>query len=475
MPISAPDKIITPWATSGLKATIPETADPVLGRAGFDQGFPAINMTPKTAGGIAPFGQDFNGILFDVTQALQFMQAGGTFPYDSTWATAVGGYPVGALVSRTDNQGLWRNTVANNLTDPESGGAGWQPEGSGSTAVTMTSSNVTLTPLQAAREILVITGALTANLQLIVPAYVKQWLVINATSGAFTITCKTASGSGVFANQGGSTQIYGDGTNIGFSSAQSESGIVGEVKPIAALTAPSKYLKCNGAAYSRALYPELFQVLVTDAGFTSQTFTVNIASPAVFTKSAHGFTGGERLRLSTTGALPTGLNTTTDYFVDPLDANTFRLMTAVVGGIRITTTGGQSGTHSYLQSWFGLGNGSTTFNVPDERANVLRGLDEGRGQDTGRSMGTQQRGTIAAADLPAGNSGITSNSPIAHSQIIANQYGQDLGTDADWSAFGNQVVLSSGLTPMVPASSDYLLGRNRMQNGAYPFYIRYEA
>ena len=56
MPISAPDKIITPWATSGLKATIPETADPVLGRAGYDQGFPAINMTPKTAGGIAPFG-----------------------------------------------------------------------------------------------------------------------------------------------------------------------------------------------------------------------------------------------------------------------------------------------------------------------------------------------------------------------------------------------------------------------------------
>ena len=131
MPISAPDKIITPWATSGLKATIPETADPVLGRAGYDQGFPAINMTPKTAGGIPPFGQDFNGIFLDVTKALQFMQAGGTFPYDSTWATEVGGYPAGALVSRTDNQGLWRNTVANNLTDPEAGGAGWQPEGSG--------------------------------------------------------------------------------------------------------------------------------------------------------------------------------------------------------------------------------------------------------------------------------------------------------------------------------------------------------
>jgi hypothetical protein len=214
MPISAPDKIITPWATSGLKATIPETADPVLGRAGYDQGFPAINMTPKTAGGIAPFGQDFNGIFLDVTKALQFMQAGGTFPYDSTWATAVGGYPVGALVSRTDNQGLWRNTVANNLTDPETGGAGWQPEGSGLTSVAMASSNVTLTPLQAARGIIVITGTLTANLQLIFPAYVKSWTVANAATGAFTVTCKTAAGTGVDIGTGQTTQVYGGGTNI---------------------------------------------------------------------------------------------------------------------------------------------------------------------------------------------------------------------------------------------------------------------
>lgn len=221
MPISAPDKIITPWATSGLKAAIPETADPVLGRAGFDQGFPAINMTPKTAGGIPPFGQDFNGILFDLTDAMRFLEAGGSFPYDSAWATLVGGYPVGALVSRTDNQGLWRNTTANNLTDPETGGAGWQPEGSGATSVAMTSSNVTLTPLQSARQIIVITGTLTANLQLIFPTYVKQWLVVNNGTGGFSVTCKTAAGSGVDIQTGSTAPIHGDGTNINSSASAS--------------------------------------------------------------------------------------------------------------------------------------------------------------------------------------------------------------------------------------------------------------
>lgn len=214
MPISTPSQIVTPWAESGLKNAIPQNADPINGLAGFDQGFPAINMVPKTAGGIPPFGQDFNGIFYDLTVAMQYLQAGGSFPYDGAWAAAVGGYPVGALVSRTDNQGLWRNTVANNVTDPEAGGAGWQPEGSGATTVAMSSSNVTLTALEASRGIIIISGTLTADLQLIFPTYVKQWLVVNNATGAFTVTCKTASGTGVISSSGISVLVYGDGVNI---------------------------------------------------------------------------------------------------------------------------------------------------------------------------------------------------------------------------------------------------------------------
>lgn len=217
MPISTPDQIITPWASTGLKDAIPQTADPVNGRAGYDQGFPAINMAPKAAGGIPPFGQDFNGIFYDLTLAMQYLQAGGSFPYDGAWASAVGGYPIGALVSRSDSSGLWRNTSANNTTDPEAGGAGWQPEDAGATSITMTSSNVTLTPLQAARQMIIITGALTANLQLIFPSYVKQWLIVNRTTGSYAITCKTAAGSGVDIAQTMTVPIYGDGTNIGAS------------------------------------------------------------------------------------------------------------------------------------------------------------------------------------------------------------------------------------------------------------------
>lgn len=214
MPISTPAQITVPFATSGLKNSIPAASDPVNGKAGYDAGFPAINMAPKTAGGIPPFGQDFNGIFFDVTTALRFLEAGGSFPFSSAFSTAVGGYPLGALVSRTDGSGLWRNTVANNTTDPEAFGAGWLPEDAGITSVAMSNANVTLTALQAAKTIIVITGTLTANLNLIFPTYLKQWLVVNRATGAFSVTCKTAAGGGVIVPTGMTQPIYSDALDI---------------------------------------------------------------------------------------------------------------------------------------------------------------------------------------------------------------------------------------------------------------------
>lgn len=166
---------------------------------------------------------------------------------------------------------------------------------------------------------------------------------------------------------------------------------IGSVIKFAGNTAPVGFLKANGAAVSIATYASLYAFLVTSAGFTSQSFTVNIATPAVFTKTAHGFSGGERLRLSTTGSLPTGLSTTADYFVEVINANTFYLNTTqILGSSRVATSGTQSGTHNFLQSWFGLGDGTTTFNLPDLRGEFIRGWDDGRGVDTGRSFGSWQ-------------------------------------------------------------------------------------
>jgi microcystin-dependent protein len=57
---------------------------------------------------------------------------------------------------------------------------------------------------------------------------------------------------------------------------------------------------------------------------------------------------------------------------------------------------------SAIGTRFGVGDGSTTFNLPDLRGEFIRGFDDGRGVDTGRVLGSWQ-----AADNAPHNHGIT--------------------------------------------------------------------
>lgn len=74
--------------------------------------------------------------------------------------------------------------------------------------------------------------------------------------------------------------------------------------------------------------------------------TVTIASPGVFTRKNHGLRTGDRVILSTTGALPTGLSVATWYYVNPLTQDTFTL-SSTNGGTAINTSVSQSGTHYF--------------------------------------------------------------------------------------------------------------------------------
>ena len=89
--------------------------------------------------------------------------------------------------------------------------------------------------------------------------------------------------------------------------------------------------------------------LLTDARINSaatQTFTVTIATPGVFTVNSHGLRNGDTVILTTTGALPTGLTAaTTVYFVVNAATNTFQL-SGSLNGSALPTSGSQSGTHT---------------------------------------------------------------------------------------------------------------------------------
>ncbi|WP_021168779.1 Phage Tail Collar Domain protein [Sporomusa ovata DSM 2662] len=50
--------------------------------------------------------------------------------------------------------------------------------------------------------------------------------------------------------------------------------------------------------------------------------------------------------------------------------------------------------YSEIGTVFGIGNGSTTFNLPDLRGEFIRGWDNGRGVDSGRVFGSNQGDTL---------------------------------------------------------------------------------
>jgi len=126
-----PTKFNIPFANSATPGTykrpIPEAASPTAGVASLTEGFPPETFLPVGSGGTPPFGQDMNGILYEITQWSRWLQAGGTVTWDSAFSTAVGGYPAGAVVASATAGLFWYSLVDNNTVNPDAGAsANWQ-------------------------------------------------------------------------------------------------------------------------------------------------------------------------------------------------------------------------------------------------------------------------------------------------------------------------------------------------------------
>ncbi|VVE07704.1 hypothetical protein [Pandoraea terrigena] len=214
-------KLPLAFAANGAKQVIPEASQIgiVDGRASLNDGFPPLTRMPIPAGGVPPFGTDANGILFMISAWTRWMNAGGQVAFDAAFAADanVNGYPQGAVLARADGMGFWLCLSDNNTSNPDSSGAtGWAPlESYGIAQVGgLATGIVTLTPAQYGLPIITLAGTLTGNVQLVFPATKNQWQVINNTTGNFSVTAKTAGGSGVIVQQGGAANVYGDGVNI---------------------------------------------------------------------------------------------------------------------------------------------------------------------------------------------------------------------------------------------------------------------
>lgn len=158
---------------------------------------------------------------------------------------------------------------------------------------------------------------------------------------------------------------------------------VGMVTPYAGRAAPTGWLLCDGSAVSRSTYADLFAAIAPSKG----ACTVSIATPAVLSLSAHGLVVGDAFYVTTSDALPTGMAANTLYYVITagFGVDSFKF-SDTQGGTEVNTSGSQSGTHTLVSCAYGLGNGSSTFNVPDLLGRIPVGSGAGSGL-TPRAMG----------------------------------------------------------------------------------------
>ena len=124
------------------------------------------------------------------------------------------------LMATGENAGTWGTKTNTNLQIVEKAIAGYVEQAvtsGGTTALSITDGDTTESTSVARHAVIKLTGTITGNSIVTVPDSIeKVYIVVNGTSGAYTVQFKTASGTGITfgASDKGTRLLFSDGTNI---------------------------------------------------------------------------------------------------------------------------------------------------------------------------------------------------------------------------------------------------------------------
>lgn len=239
----------------------------------------------------------------------------------------------------------------------------------------------------------------------------------------------------------------------------------GGIVAMAMRTAPTGFYICNGNAISRTDYADLFNVIAPEVG----EVTISIASPAVLTAEGHGLVTGDKVYLETDDTLPTGLSANTIYYAVYIDVDTFSLASSFANanaGTKKNTSGSQSGTHTITYCPFGLGDGSTTFNVPNLTGKVIVGYNAGDAEfDTlGVASGSGEKThTLTTAELASHTHTLPSNTMLA--QVASSSHNSGIpATGPNYNVVGTKADAS-------PSAENASAGSGTAHNNLQPYLV----
>lgn len=153
-----------------------------------------------TASGTISGSVDYSGVIYlKGTMALR-ETADPDFPSDSP--------PVGVTLYTKTLDGTWKWDGTRHVH------VGGSYAESGVISIAMSDANLTLSADQYKYRIIVLTGTLTADRDIVFPNVKHPWLIVNTTTGGFKIKPKVSGQTGVSVANGYAVWVYGNGTDM---------------------------------------------------------------------------------------------------------------------------------------------------------------------------------------------------------------------------------------------------------------------
>lgn len=316
-------------------------------------------------------------------------------------------------------------------------------------------SNITLTTAngatdQARMAMIELSGNLIGNINLVVPTITKKYVIKTTYTGSFTVTVTTGSGSTVVLNSGVRTLLMCDGVNVE------------EVQP--AGLGDLAYLDTITSA--GLLSDTLFSGLATKTSVNTNDGLVLIDSE-----------DGNRNKRIGVGNFLLAVPTIPVGTVLPFSSTTAPTGYLLCDGSAVSRTTYAS-LFAVVSTAFGVGDGSTTFNLPDLRGQFMRGWSTTSVQDPSGPRGVGNSQTDAFQGFsPVASFAFMTGLGNAAGETYYNAGGGTVPSQINWDATaGNPdsftaekgYVVSDGVngTPRVSKET-------RPKNIAFTFIIKH--
>lgn len=302
------------------------------------------------------------------------------------------------------------------------------------------STDVTLTDAQARALIQESTGVLTGNINVIVPARAAVYVWYNNTSGSYSLTVKTASGTGVVVAQGSRLVLICDGTNVTAQTTDfpQDVSFSGFLTP-SQITANQNDYSPSGLSTAAVLR------LDTDAartltglagGRAGRVITLLYVGSNTVTLAAQSSSSAAANRFAFPADITLSPNTVLELIYDAVSAR-WRVKGAYVAGIPIGAgmdywgSSAPSGwafpygqnisrttyalAYAVLGTTYGVGDGSTTFTMPDKRGRASIAKD-----NMGGSAASRVTSAVSGIDGATLGAAGGSQSMMAHTHSVTD-------------------------------------------------------